>query len=242
MKSNSKLTINNRLIKKSFLASKKECLLLGVSGGIDSSVCLKMLIKLFGKDKITPYYLPIENSDNIKEIKLLEKDCNINISIVDLSNLHNKIVKELNIVNKNNINNLKPKIRSLFLSSMAFEKNGLVVSCLNYDEYYLGYFTKNGDSIGDIFPLINFCKCEIYSLAHKYKVPNIIISKQPSADLYPGQLDEQELGLTYKEIDNFLQYKKVTKNVIDKIKLLKVKNKHKHVLNKYLFRNNLRNL
>lgn len=239
---NNKLTTNNRLIKKTFLTSHKDYLLLGVSGGIDSAVCLAMLIKLFGKNKIIPYYLPIGQSNNTNEIELLSQVYDINISTFDLSDLHNEMVKKLNLVNEDNINNLKPKIRALFLSVLAFEKNGLVVSCLNYDEYYLGYFTKNGDSAGDIFPLINFCKHEIYSLAHEYKIPEAIINKKPSADLYLGQLDEQELGLTYEEIDNYLQYKKVSKKVIDKIKLLKAKNEHKQVLNKYLFKNNLRNL
>lgn len=241
MKSN-KLAINNRLIKKTFSSARKNYFLIGISGGVDSAVCLKMLIKLFGKDKVLPYYLPIGESNNTNEITLLAQDCGINIPTVDLSSLHKQLVKDLNLNNKDNINNLKPKIRALFLSSIAFEKNGLVVSCLNYDEYYLGYFTKNGDSAGDVFPLINFCKREVYSLASKYNVPSKIISKQPSADLYLGQLDEQELGLTYEEIDNYLQYKKVTKKVIDKIKLLKAKNEHKRVLNKYLFKNNLRNL
>lgn len=239
---NNKLTLNNKLIKKTFLKSKKDYLIIGISGGIDSAVCLKLLIKLFGSEKILAYYLPIDNFENKQDIDEISNDCNIEIKTINLTNLHNQIASEWKLTNKNNINNLKPKLRAIYLSALAFENNGLVVSCLNYDEYYLGYFTKNGDSAGDIFPLINFCKREVYSLARQFKVSQEIISKKPSADLYLGQLDEQELGLTYEEIDNYLQYKKVSKNVIDKIKLLKTNNEHKHILNKYLFKNNLRNL
>lgn len=235
-----KYKTNKNLIKKAVVNSKKTALFIGISGGIDSAVCLRMLIDWFGKDMVKPIYLPIETHTNVSEIKLLSEQLGIDIPTVDLTEWFNQTVAALQIKNRDNINNLKPKLRAVYLASQAFEHNGLVVSCLNYDEYYLGYFTKNGDSAGDIYPMLNFCKSEIYKLAKDLQIPTTIINKKPSADLYENQLDEIELQLTYQEIDLYLQFKKVSKQVIDRIKLLKNNNAHKHTLDKFLIENGLR--
>ena len=219
MKNNKYSTVMN-IIKKTFNDSKKDYFVIGISGGIDSAVALKMLINCFGKQKIKAYYLPIEsNSINKRDVSLISK----------------------NLDNKNNCYNLKPKLRFIYLSSLAFENNALIVSCLNYDEYYLGYFTKNGDSLGDVYPLLNFSKSEIYELAREFKLPAEIINKTPSADLYCGQTDEAELGINYHDLDNYLQYQKVPSKVEQKIKTWHKINSHKHTLQKFIIsQNNLR--
>lgn len=241
MKNNKYSAVMN-IIKKTFNDSKKDYFVIGISGGIDSAVALKMLINCFGKQKIKAYYLPIEsNPINKKDVSLISKNLDIKIECIDLTKLFKKAVKTFKIHNKNNCYNLKPKLRFIYLSSLAFENNALIVSCLNYDEYYLGYFTKNGDSLGDVYPLLNFSKSEIYELAQEFKLPAEIINKTPSADLYWGQTDESELGINYHDLDNYLQYQKVPSKVERKIKTWHKINSHKHTLQKFIIpQNNLR--
>lgn len=243
MKINKKLNKIKKLIISQFNNSGKKKLIIGISGGIDSAVCLELLVSWFGKDKISAYYLPIENSsDDYNDILLISNKIGININKFDLTDEFIKIKNKFNFKNQININNIKSKLRAIFLYGVSFENDGLVVGCLNYDEYYLGYFTKYGDSSADIFPLINFCKSEIYEIANWYDLPKKIINKPPSAGLYNGQTDENELGLKYTDIDKFLLRKKINPTIISKIKEIKKKNSHKHLLNKFLIKSNLREI
>mgnify|MGYP003308493552 CR=1 FL=1 len=235
MKTNKKLNKIKKLIISQFNNSGKKKLIIGISGGIDSAVCLELLVSWFGKDKISAYYLPIENSSvDYNDILLISNKIGININKFDLTDEFIKIKNKFNFKNQININNIKSRLRAIFLYGVSFENDGLVVGCLNYDEYYLGYFTKYGDSSADIFPLINFCKSEIYEIANWYDLPKKIINKPPSAGLYNGQTDENELGLKYTDIDKFLLRKKINPTIISKIKEIKKKNSHKHLLNKFL--------
>ncbi|MBU3830943.1 MAG: NAD(+) synthase, partial [Candidatus Ureaplasma intestinipullorum] len=148
-------------------------------------------------------------------------------------------INSFQINDKFNSYNIKSKIRSMFLFSQAFEKDGLVISNLNYDEYYLGYFTKFGDSNGDVFPLLNLTKQDIIEVAKYLELPNEIINKLPSADLYINQNDENEFGFSYKDLDEYLNFKKINPNIENKIIKRVEKNKHKRIL-EHLINNDFR--
>lgn len=235
---NNKLNKTIETIKNVFNVSKRNKIIIGISGGIDSLVALKIFMTILPKENIYAYYLPIQNNNSEVDVNLISNHLNISIQKNDLTNLWTENIRTFNINDDNNKLNLKTKIRSLFLSSKAFEYNALLVSCLNYDEYYLGYFTKNGDSIGDIYPLINFCKKEIYELANEWNLPKEIINKKPSADLYEGQSDELDLKLTYDDIDKYLLNLEVSQEVENRMISLKNINSHKHNLEKYIFNDN----
>ncbi len=216
--------------------TNKKNIIIGISGGIDSCLTLAIL-KLYIKNiNIYPYYLPIEFNHDFDDINLIANFLNIKIPTVDLTHLWYSTINEFNIKNTNNQNNLKSKIRNMFLYAQAFELDGLVISNLNYDEYYLGYFTKFGDSNGDLYPLINLLKKEIIELSQYLNLPKQIINKQPSAGLYINQTDEQELGLSYQVIDDYLMYKNIPDSDLKKINQIINKNKHKRILN-YLIDN-----
>ena len=216
--------------------TNKKNIIIGISGGIDSCLTLAIL-KLYIKNiNIYPYYLPIEFNHDFDDINLIANFLNIKIPTVDLTHLWYSTINEFNIKNTNNQNNLKSKIRNMFLYAQAFELDGLVISNLNYDEYYLGYFTKFGDSNGDLYPLINLLKKEIMELSQYLNLPKQIINKQPSAGLYINQTDEQELGLSYQVIDDYLMYKNIPDSDLKKINQIINKNKHKRILN-YLIDN-----
>ena len=235
---NSKLDKIQNHIKNIINDSKRNKIVIGISGGIDSLVALKFFMNFIDKENIYAYYLPIQNHNSFNDVNLISQSLGINITTCDLTNFWQNTINELQISNSDNKLNLKPKIRYLFLSSKAFELNALSVSCLNYDEYYLGYFTKNADGAGDLYPLINFCKEEIYQLAKEWNLPIEIINKKPSADLYENQEDEKDLNLTYKEIDSYLLGQRVSNEVEQKITSLKNKSTHKHTLQNFICKNN----
>lgn len=235
---NSKLAKIENNIKNIINDSKRNKIIIGISGGIDSLVALRFFMNFIDKKNIDAYYLPIQNYNSINDIDLISKKLNINITTHDLTSLWKNFIKEIKIDNLDNKLNLKSKLRYLFLSSKAFENNGLCVSCINYDEYYLGYFTKNADGAGDLYPLINLCKKEIYELARSWNLPIEIINKKPSADLYENQEDEKDLNLTYEEIDDFLLNQNVSTEIKKKIEILKNKASHKHTLDKFIFKDN----
>lgn len=219
--------------------TNRNTFVIGISGGIDSCLTLKILSEYFSNFKIRAYYLPIENDEHNQYIKTIEKFCNIKIDIVNLTEVWKKTINDFGINDMNNANNIKSKIRSMFLFAKAFENNGLVISNLNYDEYYLGYFTKFGDSNGDIYPLINCLKKDIFEIAKYLKIPEEIINQAPSANLYPNQSDENEFGFSYANLDAYLSFESIDSKIENLISKRYKVNNHKKTLN-HLINNNYR--
>ncbi|SFW05575.1 Probable NH(3)-dependent NAD(+) synthetase [Chlamydia abortus] len=87
------------------------------------------------------------------------------------------------------------------LYALSQEKNTLVIGTDNYDEYFLGYFTKYGDGGCDLLPFANINKTQVYVLANMLDIPECIIKKEPSANLYQNQTDEKELGFNYETFE-----------------------------------------
>jgi len=100
--------------------------------------------------------------------------------------------------------NLRPRVRMTYLYQLAQLDNRLVIGTGNLAERTVGYFTKWGDGACDLNPLAMLVKQEVRTLAHYLEVPACIIDKKPSAGLWEGQTDEDELGMTYQEIDAYL--------------------------------------
>ncbi len=236
MKNKIKVIVEN--IENIIKESSRNTFIIGISGGIDSCLSLTIIHKYFPNAKIFAYYLPIENNANdLNSIKIIEKFLSIKIEIIDLFKLWNLTVEQFNIHDNMNANNIKSKLRNMFLYSMAFEKNGLVVSNLNYDEYYLGYFTKFADSNGDLYPLINLTKSDIYIISEYLNIPIEIINQKPTAGLYNNQFDEDEFKFSYIELDKYLNFNKIDYNIEELIKKRVKENKHKKTLDYLLFNN-----
>lgn len=208
--------------------AKKDGVVFGVSGGIDSSLCLALCLK--NKKIINPefYFLDIDSSDqDYKCTKLLEKKFKVKIPKLNLSPIYKKYVSSLKLTNKLSMSNLKPRIRMATLYAIAQQKNKLVLGTSNADEIYLGYFTKHGDGANDLAPLANLTKKHIKELANLYDLPTEIINRKPTAGLYKNQNDEDELKVSYDIVDNYLMNKKIKLKDEKRIKYLHNIAKHK---------------
>jgi NAD+ synthase len=123
--------------------------------------------------------------------------------------------------------NIKARLRMITLYSYANQLGYMVVGSGNRSELVTGYFTKYGDGGVDILPLGNLVKAQVRELAAYLGVPECIITKPPSAGLWQGQTDESEMGLTYREIDEYLLNDKASDVVRRKLESMFAASEHK---------------
>jgi len=177
---------------------------LGLSGGLDSAVCAALIRK--ATDNCLGLILPIES-----DVKDLDDAANIanlldvKTQYVDLTTVHNNLMKMLPGGDRVALGNIKARLRMVVLYYHANLHNYLVCGTGNKTEISLGYFTKYGDGACDILPIGDMYKGEVRELARELNIPENIIKKIPSAGLWSGQTDENEIGFTYEEMDNALK-------------------------------------
>lgn len=126
--------------------------------------------------------------------------------------------------------NLRARLRMCALYTVANALDYLVVGTDNAAEVYCGYFTKYGDGGVDLLPLSQFTKREVRLLARELGIPERIINRLPSAGLWPGQTDEEEMGVTYDNIDDFLEGKPIPEEARRRIETLHRLTEHKRQL------------
>jgi NAD+ synthase len=133
------------------------------------------------------------------------------------------------------LGNLMARIRMAVLYYHANRDSTIVCGTSNRSEYMLGYCTKFGDNAADLQPLLHLYKTEVYTIAQELGIPESIIKKTPSAGLWEGQSDEEEIGLSYAEIDHSLQSLelqgwKAATSTEEKVLGLVKKSEHKRLL------------
>lgn len=223
----------DRIVKfiESYLKqSKAKGFVFGVSGGIDSALIAAIASKYF-KGQHLALTMNINNSKkDVSDGKLVVNHFNLNHVDVALTKVFKQFSKVVPKKNKALLGNLKARIRMNTLYAYAQANNYLVVGTSNADEFITGYFTKYGDSGSDIMPLVNLTKSSVYECAKLLNVPQQIIDKKPTAGLFENQTDEEDLKLTYKTIDNYLEGKKIKKEDQERILELKRISRHKREL------------
>ena len=186
-------------------ASRSNCVF-GLSGGLDSATLAYLLVRAIKKENIHAVIMPYHQSDksSLEDARLVIKALDIDYRIIDISPCIDRYFEQFEDVDQSRRGNKMARERMAVLYDMAALYRGLVVGTGNRSELLLGYFTKFGDGGVDVEPLGGLYKTHVYELAKYLGVPEGIIHKDPTADLWPGQRDEDELGIGYKEADRIL--------------------------------------
>lgn len=207
----------------------------GNSGGKDSAL-VGILAKM-ASGNVLGVIMPCESHQNYNSDKddaiLLANQFNIQTLIVDITKTKIELCRAMgNIVEYRSqaSNNIAPRIRMTTLYAIGQSKNYLVAGTGNKSERYMGYFTKWGDGACDFNPISDLTASEIFEFLRYLNAPSTILTKRPSAGLFDGQTDEDEMGVSYKELDSYLNNDGVSTSSLEVIKLAHEKTNHKRKL------------
>ncbi len=221
-----------KFLKDYLEKSHCETFVLGVSGGVDSSLCAAILKNAVGKERLHCLVMPIDSSEEDTEDGLtLVKDLGLRYDVIDASEAFHaylEIFKKNNIeLDRSTLGNLKARMRMSILYAVAQKEKGLVVGTDNADERFVGYFTKHGDGACDILPIAHLVKSEVVEAAKLYGVRTALAERVPTAGLYQGQTDEDEMGVTYQDLDAFILGKDIPEASKKRIEYLNRISEHK---------------
>ncbi len=203
---------------------------LGVSGGKDSAVVASLLVKAVGSNKVFGVLMPNGEQADIHDSKAVCENLGISYDIVNINETYNSILKALpsTDVTETKINIL-PRLRMTTVYAVASEKGCLVAGTGNKSEKYVGYFTKWGDGAFDLNPIAEFTTDEVVAIGQYLGTYEGALMKKPS-DGISGSSDEDKLGFTYKELNQFMETNSI-ENKENEQKIIKkhAQNQHKVV-------------
>ncbi|MGA1866324.1 MAG: NAD(+) synthase [Thermoplasmatota archaeon] len=186
-----------------FQEARAETAVIGISGGLDSSLALGLTVEALGKQRVKGYFLPYGDLGNTDRVhaRSASNVFGTELEEIDITRTVDSIPFTLEGMAKGNA---QARARMTVLYAKANLKNGLVIGTSNKTEFLLGYFTKYGDGGADIYPLGDLYKTQVRGLAEEVGVPRPIIERPPSAGLIAGQTDEGELRIPYPIVDQVL--------------------------------------
>ncbi len=204
--------------------------ILGLSGGLDSAV-VALLAKKAVDDKLLSVIINIHSSaEDLTDARALCAKHDLNYIELDLSAEYDRLIATLEqngpLIDLSKINT-KVRLRMVTLYALGQTHGKLVLGTDNMAELYTGYFTKFGDGAADLLVLSSLTKGEVYKAGAILGVNESILHKKPSAGLYNGQTDENEMGISYAELDAYLLGEEVYPEVAKKALYLHKISEHK---------------
>ncbi|MGC8831402.1 MAG: NAD+ synthase [Thermoproteota archaeon] len=196
-------------LRQYFLRAKKENGIIGLSGGLDSSVVAFLTARALGGERTRLYLMPssITPKQDMEDAASIIEELKIprgNWRTIEIDNIVDAFEKKLGPMGKVEKGNVMARIRMLILYHEAAANNGLVIGTGDRSEILMGYFTKYGDGGADIMPIAGLYKTQVRQLAEHLKTPERIRVKPPSPALWHGQTAEGELGVDYATLDTIL--------------------------------------
>jgi NAD+ synthase len=241
-------------LKERFEESGANTFVMGLSGGIDSAVVCGLAARAVGKERVLGVIMPsASNPDDAVQANKVAQAFGVRTLTVDLTSLAQTFqaampteaaLDALSLLPgaasgdpeaRRNLAkaNTRPRLRMTTLYYVANLVKGVVVGTGNKSEASIGYFTKYGDGGVDLFPIIDLYKFEVRAVAKEIGVPQSVIDRPPSAGLWQGQTDEDEIGLTYEQLDGALvaiergDTSEIEPAVLERVKALNTVSEHK---------------
>lgn len=204
----------------------------GISGGKDSSVVAALCVEALGKDRVVGVLMPNGYQSDIGDSYRIVEALDINCKVVNINDAYMAMMDILegvmNVSEQTKIN-LPPRLRMAVLYAVAqsLTRGGRVANTCNLSEDFVGYSTKYGDSVGDFSPLANLMVHEVKQIGHELSIPADLVDKTP-ADGLCGKTDEDNLGFSYAQVDDFIEKGTCGIMSVDyKIQQMHQKNLHK---------------
>jgi len=199
-----------RFIKDYLTKTKRKGIVLGLSGGIDSATAAALSALAIGPHKVLALSLPEKetySAMDTKHTRLIAKKFGFQLETIDITDIVQAYYKSIPAFDRNDKlskGNIKARARMTCIYYYANHGNRLVVGSSDKSETMMGYFTKWGDVAADISPLMDLYKTQVRQLAEYIGIPNEIVSKPSTPQLWPGQTAEEELGMKYEVLDLIL--------------------------------------
>lgn len=204
----------------------------GLSGGIDSAVVAALCKKAFLENSMGVIMPCYSNPMDEEHAMLVAEAIGLETKTVVLDQAFDAMKASVGVQDSDPrlaVANIKARLRMITVYYNAGVRNYLVAGTGNRSELTIGYFTKYGDGGVDFMPLASFVKKEVVELAHKLNIPEVIITKPPTAGLWENQSDEKEMGMSYKELDNYILTGDGSESIKSKVDGMYRRSEHKRV-------------
>jgi NAD+ synthase len=179
---------------------------LGLSGGVDSTVTAYLAVAALGRDNVRAVLMPYKTSsrESLSDAQRVVDTLGMPSETVDITPMVDPCLGAMRVDDRLRAGNIMARERMIVLYDISARDRGLVLGTSNKTEFMLGYGTLFGDMASAINPLGDLYKTQVWQLAAALGVPAEIVGKKPTADLWSGQTDEGELGFSYSEVDRLL--------------------------------------
>ncbi len=179
---------------------------LGVSGGIDSALVAALCVRALGAENVFGMLLPCENSNpsSTAHGRQIIDMLGMPSAFLDITPMYRPLLAHAPDMGSLRLGNIMSRLRMLTLYDQSVAFDGLVMGTGNRTEWLLGYFTLYGDGASALKPISHLYKCQVRALSSHLGIPDEIVYKAPSADLWEGQTDEADLGFSYDDADQIL--------------------------------------
>ena len=178
----------------------------GLSGGIDSALSCVLAAEALGPENVLAVRMPYKSSspESLEHAQMVIEQFKVRSETVEITGMVDALISRDPEMSKTRKGNIMARARMIVLYDQSEVFKGLVVGTGNKTEILLGYTTLWGDSASALNPIGDLYKAQIRQLSRALGIPSAIVDKPPSADLWAGQTDENELGFTYEDVDKLL--------------------------------------